>query len=214
MRQSMVEEILNSPDTTWMRIGVITDIVSRSVLRKEDDTYVPIGLYNRGRGIFQKPVCFGKELGDSIFYWVKEGDLVLSGQFAWEGAVAIAKKDDENCIASHRYTILRGKQKYISNSSLLAIFKTQFGDMLLNICSRGAAGRNRPLNEKALLKEKIPVPKENAQKKIEELIRIEAKLIEATEKIVKSIEEYKANIAEDVVLGKLDVREFADSLSR
>ena len=39
-------------------------------------------------------------------------------------------------------------------------------------------------------------------------------LIEATEKIVKSIEEYKANIAEDVVLGKLDVREFADSLSR
>lgn len=45
-------------------------------------------------------------------YVVKENDLIVNITFAWEGAVAIASKDDEGGLVSHRFpTYINDKSK-------------------------------------------------------------------------------------------------------
>jgi type I restriction enzyme S subunit len=107
------------PNAYETRLDVATQLVSRHVARSESEDYTPIGLFNRGRGLFKKPETPGDELGDSDFFWVSSGDLVISGQFAWEGAVALAGDDADGCIASHRYPILRwlsGKRTHVRSA--------------------------------------------------------------------------------------------------
>ena len=173
-RQSVMLEAIQSPLTTNQRLETVADIVERPVERTSEHTYTPIGLYNRGRGIFKKEPRGGSDLGDSDFFWVQEGDLVISGQFAWEGAIALASDVEDGCIASHRYPILRGKPGTLDSEFLLGFFQTDWGQLLLDHNSRGAAGRNRPLNAKALMKEKLALPPISSQRRISEMLQLES----------------------------------------
>src|SRR6185437_12502681 len=116
------------------------------------------------------------ELGDSTFFWIEEGDLVLSGQFAWEGAIALAGQEDTGCVATHRYPVLRGKPNLVESAYLLSFFKTGMGHLLLDQHSRGAAGRNRPLNARTLMKEELPIPPLPVQQRITAIVHLEARL--------------------------------------
>ena len=202
----ITDNAIRLPETQHIRLGIVTRQMVRSIGRRNDEVYTPIGLYNRGRGIFHKQPTKGSELGGSTFYEVKENDLVFSGQFAWEGAVAIASINDDGCIASHRYPIFRGKEGIVDSAYLLAFFRTDLGDIILNHHSRGAAGRNRPLNPRTLIKEKIPIPPLLVQKDIADIVRQEIALRQEIAKEEKLIREYRDRLISDVVTGKVDVR--------
>ena len=178
-REAATHDALRLAGSRSLRIGSAADRVERLISRRDDQVYTPIGLYNRGRGIFHKPATMGSDLGDSTFFWLAEGDLVLSGQFAWEGAVALAGEEDAGCVASHRYPVLRGKQDLVESAYLLSFFRTGWGKLLLDHHSRGAAGRNRPLNAASLMKERVPVPSLHVQKQIGTLVRREYRLRQA-----------------------------------
>ena len=211
-RDALMRDVTRNPETQELRLGIVAEQALRSVERIDTEAYEPIGLRNRGRGIFHKPPTVGSDLGDSSFFWVREGDLVLSGQFAWEGAVALANAEDDGCVASHRYPILRGKSGSAETPYLWALFRTQFGELLLNEHSRGAAGRNRPLNLGTLLKEKIPVPPLRAQALVVELIERHRRIAAPTSEALSRFREYRTRLIADVVTGKLNVREAAATL--
>jgi len=143
-RQSVAEEALRSPGTKSVRLEAVAEVVERTINRQRHEIYTPVGLFNRGRGIFHKEPTRGEDLGDSTFSWIEEDDLVLSGQFAWEGAIALASSRDTGCVASHRYPILRGRPQHVSSAVLLAFFKTQFGALLLDQHSRGQRAETGP----------------------------------------------------------------------
>ncbi len=159
-RLALIHDAVHDSSTQNMRLRRVVDQIFRPIARRNDDIYTPIGLYNRGRGIFHKEPTTGADLGDSDFFWIEKDDLILSGQFAWEGAVALTSEREAGCVASHRYPILRGKPNLMETAYLFAFFTSRTGDFLLNENSRGAAGRNRPLNVGTLLKESIPNPVE------------------------------------------------------
>lgn len=205
-RDSLTCEAIKSKETAWLRFGVVANQVERPIGREDELVYTPIGLFNRGRGIFHKEARQGKDLGDSTFFWVKQGDLVFSGQFAWEGAVAIAQPIDENCIASHRYPIFRNNPELVEAAYLYSFFTTKDGDLLLNLHSRGAAGRNRPLNPRTLGKEKIPIPPMNLQQEIARSLDLEFKFKNDVVKQISFIQEFRSRLIADVVTGKVDVR--------
>ena len=211
-RKNATQEAIRSPSTTSHRLEVVADLIKRPIDRVSDNRYTPIGLYNRGRGIFRKEPRSGNDLGDSDFFWVEDGDLVISGQFAWEGAVALASDAERGCVASHRYPILRGKPNVLDSGFLLAFFQTDWGQLLLDNHSRGAAGRNRPLNARTLLKEKISLPPLRSQLRIVEMLRREAHVRQQAENWSKLLTEYRTRLIADVVTGKLDVREAAARL--
>lgn len=212
MLSIVTEKALQLEGTKRLRLSTVAEVMTRQIDRRTNQGYTRIGLYNRGRGIFHKPIADGTELGDSDFFWVENGDFVISGQFAWEGAVALARPKDSGCVASHRYPILRGRKEYVSSAVLFAVFRTYYGLMLLDHHSRGAAGRNRPLNATRFLKEIIPIPPISAQARIEELLDQEYEVTQSLTKTVKFINEYRTRLIADVVTGKLDVREAAARL--
>ena len=205
-RQVATLEAMKSPGSTSKRIMVVAEIVERPIRRAKDETYTPIGLYNRGRGIFLKEPRGGDELGDSDFFWVEEGDLVISGQFAWEGAIALAGSVEHGCVASHRFPILQGKPGIAETGFLLAFFQTDWGQLILDHNSRGAAGRNRPLNVRTLLKERISLPPIRVQQRIVEMLQLESRVRQQATVFKALLNEYRASLIAHVVTGKLDVR--------
>lgn len=207
-RKSLTKQLINSNSVKFLRLSLVSPLIERPIERHEDSTYAPVGLYNRGRGLFHKPKTLGKDLGDSTFYEIKEGDVILSGQFAWEGSVALANKADENCVASHRYPILKCNRKYIIPEFLFSFFTISEGHFFLETNSVGAAGRNRPLNPRKLIKEKIPIPSLEEQKTLIEVIRKELSLKTLIEKEIVLVEEYKTALIAEAVTGKIDVRDF------
>ena len=210
--QVETEQTLRLVESPKERLSTIADVMSRPVNRLGSEYYTRIGLYNRGRGIFHKPSVPGTDLGESEFFYVFPGDLVISGQFAWEGAVALSRAKDTGCIASHRYPILKGKEGVVSSAFLFSFFRSSYGAMLLDNHSRGAAGRNRPLNEKRLLKEKIPVPTLALQRRIGFLLEQEFSVAQSVARETALLREYRTRLVADVITGKLDVREAAAKL--
>jgi type I restriction enzyme S subunit len=194
------------PSSTQERIGRLVKQISRPVAISDEMIYEPLGLYNRGRGLFHKEVRAGTEMGDSDFFLVEDGDLILSGQFAWEGAVALASSDESGCVVSHRYPVIRGRSDRCLTEFLLALLWTDHGDFLLNQSSRGAAGRNRPLNLDLLLKEEIRVPDLSIQELIKSLVwKLRALQEECTSQQNLASEHKKALISA-AVTGQIDVR--------
>jgi type I restriction enzyme, S subunit len=206
---SLVLSSMNSPKTQELRLGNAARVVSRPVVQKEGELYVPIGLFNRGRGLFHKDAREMADMGDSDFFWVEEGDLIISGQFAWEGAVVLAGGEDSGCVVSHRYHVLRGRDGTARTEYLLALLSTKHGDFLLNENSRGAAGRNRPLNINSLMKENIPVPDLQTQEKIAKVVHQRSRLSRETTKQVRYLQEYRSGLISAAVTGKINIRDYS-----
>ena len=208
-RTRATREAIKSTSARRQRLGTVADLLWRPVQRRSDRDYTPLGLYNRGRGIFKKGARNGDDLGDSDFSWIEEGDLVVSGQFAWEGAIALASASEAGCVASHRYPILRGKSGVLDTKFLFAFLQTDWGQLLLDHHSRGAAGRNRPLNPKTLMKENISLPTLRSQYQVAQMLEREDAARERVGRLAERLSEYRTRLIADVVTGKLDVREAA-----
>ena len=189
-----------------IRLKHMTENVRSFIERDNAYVYSPIGVLNRGRGIFHKKQLKGDELGSSEFFSVEPNTLMFSGQFAWEGAVAITSEKERNCIASHRYYTIKGLDNICKTEYLWAFFQTKLGDLILNNCSHGAAGRNKPLNFNELLNEYISLPSIDIQRMIASHVRNYMKYRELIKIYEAYILEYRTRLISDVVTGKLDVR--------
>lgn len=201
----LIQRAEAQPETEIARLGQVARKFSRPIVRDEDVEYVPIGLLNRARGIFLKPPTMGADLGDSSFHSVQAGDLIFSGQFAWEGSLAVAGPEHESCIASHRYHIVRADPQRADTAFLAAFFRTSRGRFLLEENSRGAAGRNRPLNFRRLLKEEVPVPPLALQREIGRQLLEERSLAALLDESATRLNEYRSSLISNVVTGKLDI---------
>jgi len=206
---SLVLSSVDLPSTKRLRFGDAASIISRPVFQQEEESYTRIGLFNRGRGLFHKDASEMDDMGESDFFWIEEGDLIISGQFAWEGAVAMAGKADTGCVVSHRYPVLRGVPEIALTEYLFGLLCTDHGDFLLNENSRGAAGRNRPLNIRYLMKETIPVPSMQIQEAVARAIHSRAVLFEEISNTIDLLQERRTALISSAVTGQIDVRQQA-----
>ena len=192
-----------------VRLKHVVEVVRNWIERDNFLLYSPIGVLNRGRGVFHKEQLMGADLGTSEFFSVEPHVLMISGQFAWERAVAITTEKEKNCIASHRYYTVRGIRAVCKTEYLWAFFQTKLGDTILNSCSHGAAGRNRPLNFNEMLNEYIPMPAIEIQEKIARYVETYLKFRAMVKSGEKLIAEYRTRLISDAVTGKMDVRGIA-----
>ncbi|MEI7732027.1 MAG: restriction endonuclease subunit S [Verrucomicrobiota bacterium] len=204
--KALVLSSFDMPDTKHQRFGSVAEVISRPVTQQDGEEYTRIGLYNRGRGLFHKDASEKDDMGDSDFFWVESGDLIISGQFAWEGAVALASEDDNGCVVSHRYPVLRGKPGVSITEYLFALLLTRHGDFLLNEHARGAAGRNRPLNISALLKERIPLPNLQIQQAVAKTVHHKKQLLVEISHQIDLLQERRTALISAAVTGQIDVR--------
>lgn len=125
--------------------------------------YPELGVRCFGNGTFHKPVLNGMEVGTKKLYQMVPGDLVFSNVFAWEGAIAVVKQEDEGRVASHRFITCLPESGVVTADFLCFYFLTTEGLEKIQAASPGGAGRNRTLGLKKLEKIEVPVPDYNKQ---------------------------------------------------
>lgn len=202
----MIHEGRSEADAQWARFKTVANRVQRPIGTASDITYTPLGLFNRGRGFFKKLNADEENLSDSNFFWVREGDIIFSGQFAWEGAIGLVTAAEDGCVVSHRYPVYRANDE-IEAGYLYAFFRTAHGAFLMDNCSRGAAGRNRPLHTWSIEREMILIASRATQKKVAHLVSLEGKARRLVNDYVQKATELRSALVTAVVTGQIDIRE-------
>lgn len=155
-----------------VRLGDVLTLQRRWLVPEVDRQYMEIGVRSFGRGIFHKAPVTGAELGNKRVLRIEAGDLVLMNVFAWEGAVAVAGAAEAGMIGSHRYATYTADPARCIPDFLNLYFKTQSGLELLRRVSPGSAGRNRTLNLAQFVRQSVPLPPIEEQRRI--VTRVEA----------------------------------------
>lgn len=136
----------------------VAPLTRRQVEVKQDEDYPELGVRCFGKGTFHKPTLTGLEVGTKKLYAIQPGDLIFSNVFAWEGAIAVVKPEDEGRFGSHRFITCVPKPGAATSTFLNFYFKTPEGHGQVEDASPGGAGRNRTLGLKKLEVIQVPVP--------------------------------------------------------
>lgn len=211
----LVKEICNTQFRTCN--GVNSAKFKRVVKLLEDfidiepeQKYQKTGMYNRGRGIFMRDAINGSEIGDSKFQRIRRDCILISGQFAWEGAAYITEEKDVSAIASHRYYVLQPSRSDVPIEYIWTYLMSEHGLMEMNRCSHGAAGRNKPLNIRELLNIDIPLPAQGSNLNgLKNAVRVLMKLNSCLAKRQIILSELKNRIISDVVTGQVNISSLA-----
>lgn len=164
---------------TWnsRRLGDIAPLVRRPVEINPDAAYPELGLRSYGKGTFHKPSLLGSEVGNKRLFQIRSGDLLFSNVFAWEGAVAVARPEDDGRYGSHRYITCAVDSTQADTVFLFRYLTTPGGIASLTLASPGGAGRNKTLGLSALANITVPLPPLGEQHKISQILDdVDAKL--------------------------------------
>lgn len=146
-------------------LKLVAPLIRRKVNVVLEDQYPELGIRSFGKGTFHKPSLSGVEVGTKKLFRIKQGDLLFSNVFAWEGAIAVAKDIDDNRFGSHRFITCDCDLEKVLPDFLCFHFLTPKGLEEINRCSPGGAGRNKTLGLKKLESILIPLPSVERQKK-------------------------------------------------
>lgn len=147
----------------WEPMVDVAPIIRREVNIDENKFYPELGIRSFGRGTFQKPPLSGFDVGSKTLYQIKAGDLLFSNVFAWEGAIAVAKAEDDNRFGSHRFISCEVNPEKAVANFLCYHFLTPKGLEDINKASPGGAGRNKTLGLNKLMNIKVPLPLKEKQ---------------------------------------------------
>lgn len=153
-----------------VRLGDVLTRVRRPILVDPESKYREIGIRSHGKGIFHKEPRRGIELGSKKIFAIEPGDLVLNIVFAWEGAVAVASYNEQGMCASHRFPTYRPVSEGCDIRYIARYLLSEPGLQILRLASPGSAGRNRTLNQTAMLEQSILLPSRAEQWRIMDLL--------------------------------------------
>lgn len=143
--------------------------------------YGEIGVRSFGKGVFHKPPTTGEKIGNKRVFEVQKDRLILNIIFAWEGAVAVTKRDDAGRIASHRFPQYAARSEAVNLEYLAAVLLSPQGLIRLKDLSPGGAGRNRTLSQAGFLKLAVPIVSPARQKQLVDVLRSLSQAEGATE---------------------------------
>lgn len=153
----------------WPKValGDIAPIVRRPVAVLPGGLYHELGVRSFGKGTFHKPALTGTDVGSKRLFRIEPGDLIFSNVFAWEGAIAVATRDDKNRVGSHRFITCVVDPARV-NATYLKLYLTTApeGREQIMKASPGGAGRNRTLGIKKLGLIEVPIPPLPEQKSL------------------------------------------------
>ncbi len=190
-------------DAQWLPMNEIAPIVRREVNLKDEGLYPELGIRCFGKGTFHKPALTGLEVGTKKIFQIKEGDLVFSNVFAWEGGIAVAKEDDNDRYGSHRFiSCVANKEKALAEF-LCFHFLSPKGLEDINACSPGGAGRNKTLGLDKLMKINVPVPDIDLQEEFVELLHKVNSMKECHAQTEKELSELMPSLLDKAFKGEL-----------
>ncbi|PGE91771.1 restriction endonuclease subunit S [Bacillus toyonensis] len=171
--------------------NLVTPVVRE--VPKPKEPYKRLSVRSHAKGTFHQRVEDPSTVSMDKLYVIKENDLVVNITFAWEHAIAIAKKEDDGLLVSHRFpTFIIDKSdiNFINQLVTKENFRRQ-----LDLISPGGAGRNRVLNKNDFINLSVLVPKslEEQQKigtlfkQLDDTIALHEKKLEDYQQLKKAL---------------------------
>lgn len=133
---------------------------------KPKDKFLAVGVRSHCRGTFQRESLDPADISMDTLYVVRQGDLIVNITFAWEGAIAIAKAEDDGGLVSHRFPTYVFNEEITGPNFFQHVFIQGRFRYFLKVISPGGAGRNRVLNKKDFLKLAVRLPERPEQEDI------------------------------------------------
>ncbi len=160
----------------------VAPAVRRSAEINESSKYREVGARSFGKGLFLKRDFDGAAATWQKPVWIREGDVVLSNIKAWEGAIAIATRAHDGCIASHRYITCVPDRAVLTAGFLTFYLLSAAGLERIGTASPGTADRNRTLSLTNLAQIQVPTPPIEVQRAFDCL---QAKVMALKQKHIK-----------------------------
>lgn len=176
--------------------------------REVDKPYKPflaLGLRSHGKGVFHKPDFEPNAIAMTKLFEVKENDLVVNITFAWEQAIAIASKEDEGGLVSHRFPTYTFNPKTASHLYFKFFILQSFFKSMLELISPGGAGRNRVMSKKDFLKLEVKVPKIEEQIAIAQVLETADQELKSYEAKLEALQLQKRGLMQQLLTGKIRV---------
>lgn len=178
----------------------ISDFV-RLILRKvpkPQENYLSIGIRSHCKGTFQKPDTDPSKNSMTELFVVRKNDLIVNITFAWEGAIAIVKNEDDGGFVSHRFPTYECREGVIIPDFLQYVILLRRFRQNLDLISPGGAGRNRVMNKNDFLKLKWSIPCLEEQTKIANFLSAIDKKIELVEIQIEKTKTYKKGLLQQM----------------
>ncbi len=169
---------------------------------KPSSAYTALGIRSHGKGTFLKPHFEPAKVDMDTLYVVKENDLIVNITFAWEGAIAIVKKEDEGALVSHRFPTFTfnpttGIVDYFRHIIIQPKFK-----YMMDLISPGGAGRNRVLSKKDFLRLEVEIPSFEEQTAIAAVLQTADTEIQLLQTQLQQLKEQKKGLMQQLLTGK------------
>ena len=197
--QTVPEIRLDGFERKWEKKKLIDLVspVSRKV-KKPSDPYYRLSIRSHAKGTFKQFVDDPKKIAMDNLFEVKENDLVVNITFAWEHAIAVASKEDDGLLVSHRfptYVIDKSDKNFIN----IYIKREEFRQKM-DLLSPGGAGRNRVLNVKDFINIQMIVPELEEQQAIGAYFSNLDYLIDAHQEKITQLETLKKKLLQDMFI--------------
>jgi len=190
-------------DVDWKPLNQVATLVRRTISTKPDEKYEEMGIRSFGKGTFSKPILSGQQVGNKRIYRIHEGDLVFNNVFAWEGAIAVAQKEDHGRVGSHRFITYVPHEGKATSEFLCHHFLSERGIEDIRAASPGSAGRNRTLGLRKLEMIKVPSPDYKEQQRFAELAKRRRAIHRESVIVAEEFKIYLASIIAKALRGEL-----------
>lgn len=172
---------------------------------KPNEPFLALGLRSHGKGVFHKPNFDPNAIAMTKLFEVKENDLVVNITFAWEQAIAIASKEDEGGLVSHRFPTYVFNQKTATQLYFKFFVLQSFFKSKLELISPGGAGRNRVMSKKDFLKLEVKVPNLEEQMAIAQVLETADQELKTYEAKLEALQLQKKGLMQQLLTGQLRV---------
>jgi len=114
---------------------------------QEDKNYKLVTIKLRHQGVVLREIKKGDEIKSNM-YFVSEGDFVLSGIDARNGAFGIVPKELDKAVVTNDFWVLEPKKGTLTKDFFLFLTSTKFFDYICKQCSDGTTQRIRLQKDK------------------------------------------------------------------
>lgn len=194
-------------EETWreMRLSGFLKMELRKV-PKPTKPYLGLGVRSHGKGTFVKNVDDPDKVMMTYLYRVRYRDLIVSITFAWEGAIALVKAEEEGCLVSHRFPTYTFDERKVDPDFFRHLMLTRWFFHQLRLISPGSAGRNRVMRKNDFLKITISVPSLEEQHRIAATLGACVREIELLTQKCDALQRQKKGLMQRLLTGRVRVK--------
>lgn len=169
---------------------------------KPTEPYWALGIRSHGKGTFQRFVKDPSSVDMEELYAVSRDNLIVNITFAWEGAIAFVKPDDECCLVSHRFPTYEVNCEIADPVFVKYIVNCKAFFSQLALISPGGAGRNRVLNKKDFLKLEVSLPPLAEQTRLAKILAATDFLIGKETSLLVALKSQKHGLMQKLLTGQ------------